>query len=305
MKRDTVNYSLVGLAVLLAFGLLIATLFAITGRRGAVSEYHVHFANVTGIGYGAPVYYEGFRIGQVTGVEPERHEGRTRYRVELAVRADWTIPDDSVAMRQASGLLADMAVGIREGLSPTPLPPGGELAGIEGGDVFSAMNDLASELTLLTRERLRPLVDTLTLRLDSIAGSLDDGVPALVSDSRALLERLNRAAAGLEELMSAPNREAIAAMLVDVRGVTADLKATQQRADGLLDALSGTVGENRPALRQSVLDIERTIGAVAQRINAITHHLESSSRNLDEFSREIRRSPNRLLFTPPADQVQE
>jgi phospholipid/cholesterol/gamma-HCH transport system substrate-binding protein len=305
MKRDTVNYTLVGLAVLIAFGLLIATLFAITGRRGAVSEYHVHFANVTGIGYGAPVYYEGFRIGQVSDVTPERHEGRTRYRVELAVRADWTIPDDSVAMRQASGLLADMAVGIREGASPNALPPGGELAGVEGGDVFSAMNDLAGELTLLTRERLRPLVDTLSLRLDSITGSIDDGLPSLVSESQALLERLNRAAAGLESLTSAPNQQAVAAMLADVRAVASDLKTTQQRADTLLDALAGTVDENRPALRQSVLDVERTIGAVAQRIDAITHHLESSSRNLDEFSREIRRSPNRLLFTPPADKVQE
>jgi phospholipid/cholesterol/gamma-HCH transport system substrate-binding protein len=305
MKRDTVNYTLVGIAVLAAFGLLVATLFAITGRGGAATHYHVHFSNVAGLGYGAPVYYEGFRIGQVDAVVPVREGGRTRYRVELAVREDWTIPSDSIAQRQASGLLADMAVGIREGSSPQPLAPGGELAGIEGGDVFAAMNDLAGELTLLTRDQLRPLVGTLADRLESITGSIDAGLPTLVQESQALLARLNNAAIGMEDLLAAPNREAVAGMLADVRQVASELQATRERADRLLAGLDDAVQENRPALQQSVADLERTIGAVAQRIDSITHHLESSSRNFDEFSREIRRSPNRLLFTAPADRIKE
>jgi phospholipid/cholesterol/gamma-HCH transport system substrate-binding protein len=305
MKRDTINYALVGVSVLVALGLLLATLFAITGRTGAATPYHVHFSNVAGLGYGAPVYYEGFRIGQVTAVQPVRVDGRTRYRVELAVREDWIIPADSVAQRQASGLLADMAVGIREGSSATPLPAGGELVGIEGGDVFTAMNDLAGELTILTRDQLRPMVDALSLRFESITGNIDSGLPLLVGEAQQLLGRLNRAAEGIEQMAAAPNREAIAATLQDVRAVASELGATQQRADQLLGSLVDTVDENRPALRQSLRDLERTISAVAQRIDVVTHHLESSSRNLDEFSREIRRSPNRLLFTPPADRVEE
>ena len=51
--------------------------------------------------------------------------------------------------------------------------------------------------------------------------------------------------------------------------------------------------------------MERAVSAVAQRIDSIAHHLESSSRNFDEFTREIRRNPNRLLFTPKADDVEE
>lgn len=305
MKRDNVNYVLVGVAVLVALGLLLATLVAITGRGGAATRYYVQFANVAGLGFGAPVYYEGFRIGQVTDIVPLRDGGRTRYRVVLALREDWPIPDDSIAQKQASGLLADMAVGIREGTSASMLPAEGELKGIEGGDVFSAMNDLAGELTVLTRERLRPLVDTLTTRIDSIAGTIDENAPALVQEAHGLLQRLNRAADGLNAVLDEPNRDAIAGTLRDVRAVAADLQATQARADALLASLGSTVEENRPALQQSIADLERTIGAVAQRIDAITHHLESSSRNLDEFSREIRRNPNRLLFTPKADEVVE
>ena len=303
MKRDSINYVLVGTAVLIAFGLLLATLLAITGRGGAASEYHVYYDNVTGLAYGAPVFYEGFRIGQISGIEPER-SAKTRYRVELALRSDWPIPDDSVAQLQSSGLLADMSVGIREGTSKQMLAVGSEIKGIAGGDIFGAMNDLAGELTVLSRERIRPLIETMATRLESISGTIDTNLPALVAETQKLMERLNHAAEGINGLVDQPNREAIAASLRDVRTVAGELKKTQARADALLASLNDTVAENRPQLRQTVLDLEQTVGAIAQRIDAITHHLESSSRNIDEFAREIRRNPNRLLFTPSADEVE-
>ena len=304
MKRDSINYVLVGTAVLVAFGLLIATLMTITGRSGTASEYYVYYDNVTGLAFGAPVFYEGYRIGQVSDIEPERKE-RTRYKVELALRSDWPIPDDSQAQLQSSGLLADMSVGIKEGESKRMLEPGAEIKGIAGGDIFAAMNDLAGELTILTRDRIRPLIDTLATRLDSISGTIDSNLPALVAETRSLMERLNRAAEGVNGLVDAPNRAAVAATLQDLRSVAAELKTTQARADALLVSLNATVDENRPELRQVVLDLEDTVGTVSSRIDAIMHHLDSSSRNIDEFAREIRRNPNRLLFTPPADEVED
>lgn len=304
MKRDSINYVLVGTAVLIAFGLLLATLLAITGRGGDSSAYFVYYDNVTGLAFGAPVFYEGYRIGQVSGIEPERGE-RTRYKVELALRSDWPIPDDSQAQLQSSGLLADMSIGIREGESRRMLEPGAQIQGIPGGDIFAAMNDLAGELTVLTRDRIRPLIDTLATRLDSISGTIDSNLPALVAETRSLMERLNRAADGVNGLLDTPNREAVAATLQDLRHVASELKTTQARADALLVSLNDTVDENRPELRQTVLDLEDTVGTVASRIDAIMHHLDSSSRNIDEFAREIRRHPNRLLFTPPADEVED
>lgn len=305
MRRDNVNYVLVGTAVIAALALLFFTLLTITGRAGATVEYHTEFSNVAGLGYGAPVFYEGFRIGQVVGITPQRIDGRTRYRVELALREDWQIPADSIAQRQASGLLADMTVGIREGTSSSMLAPGARITSIESGDVFSAVNDLATELTVLSQERLRPLVDTLATRVDSIAGTVDASAPALLSEAQRLLEQLNVAAASANRVLDTPNQEAIAGMLQDIRAVAAEVKTIRANADALLTTLQGAVDENRPALQQTVADLERTVGSVAQRIEAITRNLESSSRNFDEFSREIRRSPNRLLFTPPADKVEE
>jgi len=305
MKRDNINYVLIGIVVLVALGILLSTLAAITGRGGDTTSYYVQFANVSGLRFGAPVYYEGFKVGQVIGIEPQRETGRTRYRVELGVQSDWPIPSDSIAARQSSGLLADMAIGIREGSSPQTLAAGGELVGEEGGDVFAAMNELASELTVLSKERIRPLIETLAMRVDSLGATLDEGAPTLVLESQKLLERLNKAADSVNAVLDAPNRKAIAGTLHDVRALAAELKTTKAQADSLLASLNAAVEENRPGLRQSVADIELSIGVIAQRIDAITHHLESSSRNFDEFSREIRRSPNRLLFTAPQDEVEE
>lgn len=304
MKRDNVNYVLVGAAVLVAFVLLLATLVVITGSRGGNVGYHAYFDNVTGVRFGAPVLYQGFRIGQVQDIVPER-EGGTRYRVDIAVRKDWPIPADSVAQLQASGLLADVRVAIRGGASTTMLAPGAVLASEPGGDVFTAMNDLADELTVLTRDRIRPLVETLAVRIDSITGSIDTGLPALVSESTALLGRLNQSADNVNRLLGEDNRLVIGATLRDLRIVAADLRETQVQTHALIGALNETLSENRPEIRQVVVDLERAVSTIAQRMDSVAHHLDSSSRNFDEFSREIRRNPNRLLFSPKADDVEE
>jgi len=304
MKRDTVNYTLVGLAVVAAFGLLLFTLLAITGSRGSSTRYHARFEDVTGLRLGAPVLYQGFRIGQVAGIEPERAPA-LRYRVELALRSDWPIPIDSVAQLQASGLLADVRIAIRGGQSAALLAPGAELASAAGGDVFAAMNELADELTVLTRDRVRPLVETLATRVDSIAGSIDTGLPPLVAESQALLARLNRAADQANALMGEQNREAIAGTLTDLRALAADLRQTHEQTRALIEGLNGVVTDNRSQIHQLVSDLERVVGTLAQRMDTVAHHLDSSSRNFDEFAREIRRNPNRLLFSPKADEVEE
>jgi phospholipid/cholesterol/gamma-HCH transport system substrate-binding protein len=304
MKRDGINYSLVGLMVVVAFGLLLATLFAITGRSVNAVSYHARYANVTGLGYGAPVFYEGFRIGQVESIEPEREEGRTRYRVELSIRADWPIPEDSVAALQSTGLLADVAIAIREGDSPRMLAAGAELASREGADLFVTMANLADEVNALSRDRLRPMLEQLAQRLDSIGSAIDHSAPLLLAEAHELMTRLNRAADSVNAVLDAPNQEAIRNSLANVQRLSAELAATQARADALLDSLNATVDENRPELRAAVADLERTLGTIARRIDSITHHLESSSRNMDEFSREIRRNPSRLIYTPPKDRVE-
>jgi phospholipid/cholesterol/gamma-HCH transport system substrate-binding protein len=305
MKREHINDTLVGIAVLAALVLLLASLAVVTGRGGVSTSYFVTYRNVTGLKAGAPVFYEGFRIGQVGKIDPLRGAERTRYKVELAVRRDWPIPSDSVARLSSSGLLADVSIAIREGAAKDSLKAGAELKGEEGADVFAALNELAGEVTILTRERISPLVETLSHRVDSITTNLDSSTPLILGQAETLLKKLNEAALSVNDVLSTGNREQLSATLSNVRQVTGELQGTQRRLDSLLVDLKSTVAEDRPALRSAVADLAQITAALSHRIDSIAHNLESSSRNFNEFTREVRKHPNRLLVTPKADKVKE
>lgn len=305
MKRDTINYTLVGAVVVAALALLLVGLALITGRGIATDDYVVHYRNVTGLRYGAPVFYQGYRIGQVGKVTPQRNAEGTRYKVTLAIRHDWPIPQDSPARLQSSGLLADVSIGIREGASPQMLKPGGELKGEEGADIFAAMNELAGQVSELTRTQISPLIQTLSKRVDSITGTLDRSAPLIMDQTRALLDRMNRASDALNDVLKPENRAVVGAILRQVKGLSTELRKTRETLDQALGDLAGIAKENRPDVRRSVQDLGSVMEALSSRMDVITHHLESSSRNLDEFSREIRKSPNRLIIAPKGDKLED
>lgn len=305
MRRDNVNYVLVGAAVLAAIVLLLFALAAITGRGGASTAYYTHYRNVTGLRYGAPVFYQGYRIGQVGAIVPERDAQGTRYKIELDVRRDWPIPKDSIAHLTATGLLADVAVGISEGKEREMAAPGSELTGAESADIFSAMNELAGQISGLTRSQITPLIQTLSRRVDSITGAIDKGTPDIVEQSRKLLTQLNSVSASLNDVLKPDNRAALGAILANTKQMTEQLRETQQKLDDALGQLDSVARENRPGIRDSVADLRAVLGALSARIDSISQHLQTASRNFDEFSREVRKNPNRLLISPKADKVEE
>lgn len=305
MKRDNLNYVLVGALVLVAGVLLLFALAVITGRGGASTAYYTYYRNVTGLRYGAPVFYQGYRIGQVGAMAPERGKDGTRYKIELDVRSDWPIPQDSIARLTSTGLLADVAVGISEGKSARMAAPGSELAGAESADIFSAMNELAGQISGLTRTQITPLIQTLSRRVDSITGAIDKGTPDLVRQSQQLLKRLNHVSDSLDDMLKPDNRAAVAAILANTQEMTKQLRDTQQKLDDALGQLDSIARENRPGIRDSVTDLRAVLEALSGRMDSISQHLENASRNFDEFAREVRKNPNRLLISPKADKVEE
>jgi phospholipid/cholesterol/gamma-HCH transport system substrate-binding protein len=305
MKRDNVNYLLVGIVVVVAFVLFLGTLTMITGRTGGTADYYSHYRNVSGLRYGAPVFYEGFRIGQVGAIDPERTDKGVSFKVELSVRKDWPIPKDSIARMTSTGLLADVAIGITEGVSKDPAPPGSELRGAESADIFAAMNELAGQITILTRDQIAPLIKNLSQHVDSIASVIDKNTPELVEQSKVLLSRLNIVSESMNDVLRPDNRAAISAVLANTRDLTKELKSTQQKLDDALGQLDSIAKENRPGMRDSVDDLRAILAALSGRTESIMQHLEVASRNIDEFAREVRKNPNRLLIAPKGDKLQE
>ena len=305
MKRDTINYVLVGAVVSVALVLLLVGLALITGRSGAATDYFVEYRNVTGLRYGAPVFYEGYRIGDVGDIEPERNANGTRYKVTLSVKRDWTIPKDSVARLQSSGLLADMSIGIKEGSSKQVLAPGAEIKGAENADIFAAVGELAGQVSTLTRDKISPMITMFSQRVDSITGSLDDSAPEILGQAQTLLGKLNGASDALDDLLKPQNRAAVASILGNVEGLSGELRETRKTLDQTVGELADIARENRGDIRGAVTDLATVMASLSSRMDVITHHLESATRNLDEFSREIRRNPGQLLRSPEPDKLED
>jgi len=303
MKRDTVNYVAVGGFVAAAMIGLAVLLFAITGRSGLMDNYTVQYRNVSGLKYGTPVYYQGYGIGQVDEITPVHNGGGTRYRVGISVQNGWPIPKDSIAAIMATGLLADVSIAIMEGQSAEILEPGSELRGQEGGDLFVALNEVANEIRSLAQNNIRPMIEQLT-------ASLGAGGPIL-GDVQKLLAKLNEGADGLNQMVGPDNRRELAQILqqasrasTNAQLLTAQLLETRKQMDRLMAQANGLMDDTRPEAKLAVRELRASLQAISERIDTVMQQLDVTTRNMQEFSREIRANPNRLLSgSPPTDEV--
>ncbi|TDJ31930.1 MAG: MCE family protein, partial [Gammaproteobacteria bacterium] len=149
MKRQHINYLVVGVVTIALFGLLGVVLLKIIGRSGPMDSYYVHYRAVAGLQNGTAVFYEGFPVGQVDLVTPERTEDFTRFRVDVSITRGWQIPDNSQATI-STGLLAGVAIDIKEGDSQRMLTPGSEIPAVDGVGFMAALNDIANDMRNLS-----------------------------------------------------------------------------------------------------------------------------------------------------------
>lgn len=314
MKRERVNYTAVGSFVLLSLAALFYLLLQLTGSGSNQVSYRVLYPGVHGIVAGTPVFYQGYRVGTVASIKPGSQSGDSLFELTLAVSADQPIPDDSIAHVFESGLLGTVSIDIRGGDSIRPLSPGAIIKGAQREDLLGAINAAADEYRRLSSEQLRPLVGRLNQRVDSLADVVEDGARALITDLHQLTASLNRSADQLETILSASNSQHITATLDNLETFSADaaklgsemrrsnreLSQVLGNADKLLINANQMVSENRPNIKASLQDLRNTLHVVSEKISSITHHLDGSSRNLHEFSRQIRQNPGLLMgSTPP------
>lgn len=281
------NYTLVGGFVLLMIVVGVVAVVLLSGISGSTDRYLVPYANVMGLGDGAPVSFQGYRVGRVESIGPAEDGG---FLVEISVERGWPIPEDSVARMVASGLLAAVALDITAGESETLLTPGDRIQGRERDDVFSVVSKAASQLGDMIRS------------LDPLMTELSDGAPEIVANVRELTEQLNETATRLDTIVSDGNAKRVDAILAELQGASrsvsslaAELKGTRADFDALLERVDGVVGSNQADLRQAVVDLRATTGALARSADHFSDNLVTASQNLVEFSDDIRRDPSVLV----------
>jgi len=338
MRHERINYALVGLFVIIMALLFMAMVYRVTGKSGPVDLYSVIYDNVQGLKYGTPVYYEGYQVGQVEKVDPLHQGERLRYRVVSSVTRGWPIPVDSVARIVTSGLLAARSIDVRQGESRELLTPGSEIQGEGAVSLMSAINEaanqfrlfatrlqpmlenlsdrfsrLATSLDSVTREELRPLLRTtreeLTPLLRTTRRRIDEAGP-LLEKADTLLVSLNQSSRRLEQLLGRENQESIRHIVttletsaVNLNGLLYRIEETRQQMNQVLHDIDHLATDNRQQLRELVGNLHHSLEVVAQQIDSVTYNLDGATRNMNEFTRQIRENPALLLRGAPQPEV--
>ena len=308
MKRDNINYLAVGGFVLAGLVVLLVVLYKLTGRVGDSEPYHAYYSNITGLTDGSRVTYEGYQVGFVAGVEPEQTPDGTRYRVEMRIKHGWKIPADSVARIYAAGLLAETVINIEEGKRRDYLQADAEIVGQQGADMFAALSTVANDIGGLTQDTIKPLLENLNRQVSGLGGELEARVPRILTDVESMVSKLDQSADGLSKILSAGNTQRVGNVIGDVEAtarnfhaLSASLQGTQTQLDALLQDAQGLVGGNQEDLRAAVLGLRKALDTVSREVDGILYDLQGASRNMYEFSRELRGNPGLLLNGRPAE----
>ena len=320
MRSNTVNYAVVGAFVVAMLIGLIVSIALLTGRTGATDPYHAVYDNVTGVKFGTQVLYEGYPIGQVETVTPVEQEGRMRFRVDLGVKAGWRIPENSIATIAAPGLLSAITISISAGDSRTPLKPASRIPAREQANVFAAMSSVAADVSALAQDSLKPLLSSVTKLLEGdaqvlvrdlsrLATDLSEQLPRIAQNVDEFAGKMNQSSDEIQELFKPENRKKLEESFDNANRASADfarlaseLAASRIAVDDLLKTANETLAGSRPEVERTLGELRFVVESIARRIEAVNQNLEGASRNMYEFSRQIRQNPGLLLGgRPPED----
>ena len=291
MRDDKRNYIVVGAFVITMLAALILWIAVLSGRTGATDGYYIVYGNVLGLKTGGEILYEGFPVGHIEGISPVEREGRRSYRLDVSVKRDWPIPEDSVAEVTAAGLLSAYVIDIQAGESQTLLEPGSEIEGQEAQAMLSAVNAVADEVLKVIEESLRPML-----------ASFAEGAPGIVDNVEQFTAELNETVDQINAILSPVNVERVGQILQNLDSATGEfatliegLGETRQLVGGLITKLDALLEEDQGELSVAIRDLRHTLASISRRIDSITSDLESTTRNLNEFSRQLRENPGVLV----------
>ena len=312
-QRDQV---FVGLFILIAAAVLIGMVFAISGAFGRTSKaYHAYFPFAGGLERGATVRYAGGpKVGRVEklAIDPQNP---ARIDVVFSVQTDLPVKTDSHVKIMSISPLGDNHLEVLPGGAQTALAPPG----------FLLPSDTYLDFNVLTAQ-----INDLAPQAKLLIQSLNDRAAEL----KVTVDRVN-------ELLSAENRANLSATLAGTRGVIEEnrpqIKSTIQHLDSVsqklepllqdlhkdseeanqaLTHLDAVLGENSADVRQSVIELRKSLttltditGRLDQTLDVNTENIDELldnfrrvSQNLKEFTNTIKRRPYTLIrATNPPD----
>jgi phospholipid/cholesterol/gamma-HCH transport system substrate-binding protein len=290
--------AMVGLFVLIASAVLIATVFALSGAfGGAAATYRAYFPFAGGLEPGATVRYAGGpKVGRVEKLQLDPKDP-SRIEITFSVRSGLPVKTDSHVKIMSLSPLGDNHLEIVPGSEKAALASTGAILASDPYVDFNALTAKVNEIAPQAQQLLKTLNDRAT-------------------ELKVTVNRVN-------ELINDKNRENLSVTLADARGMIAEnrapvkstvqnLNSASRKLDPLLDDLRKTsaqanealnhidtlIGENRADLRQAVKDLRESLATVSDLTGRLDQTLDVNSDNIDELLENLRHvSQNLKEFT--------
>ena len=285
MKNDQRNYIIVGVFVIAMIAGLILWIALLSGATGATDTYRTRYDSVLGLSAGGTqVFFNGFQIGKIESIERAEDGAEKMFVLEISIKKGWQVPEDSRAEITAAGLLSTNVVNINRGSSTSYLEPGDEILSFEASNLMAELSDTAAGFNQFLKTTLKPQIETI---VGDLQGTMDQVNVLLSTENTGRVGSILR---NLEDVSQ------------EVQGLTDGLGSTRETLDGVI----GKVGElitdvdqliesNKDDLGASVTDLHESLEALSRHTEAIAINLEATTRNMNEFSQQIREDPSLVL----------
>lgn len=299
----------VGIFVIVAASLLVATVFALTGVfASSTRTYHAKFPNAAGLEPGATVRFGGGpKVGRVEKLSIDPADP-SLMDMEFTVKNEIPVKTDSHVAILSFSPLGDNHMEVRAGSPNAPRAPNGATL---PSDPYVGFNDLTAQINKMAPQA------------QELLANLNDRVNQL----KITIDRVN-------ELLSDKNRENVSATLSDLHGMLAEnrpqikktlnnvsdasekigplldqIHKTIDQANGTLNKVDGMLGDNKDDIRASVKKLRESLEHVASlttqldlmldnndyNIEELLNNLRIVSENLKEFTSTIKTRPSTLI----------
>lgn len=288
----------VGLFVLLAAAVLIATVFTLSGAFGSsAATYRAYFPFAGGLEPGAAVRYAGGpKVGRVEKLQLDPKDS-SRIEITFSVKSGLPVKTDSHVKIMSLSPLGDNHLEIVPGSEKATLAASGTILQAEPYVDFNALtakiNDIAPQAQQLLKtlnDRAGELQVTIARVNDLLSDSNRANLSATIADAHGLIaENRGPVKATLQNLNSATQK---------LEPLLQDLRKTSAQASETLNHVDALIGENRADVRQAVIDLRESLATVNDLTGRLDQTLDVNSDNIDELLENLRHvSQNLKEFT--------
>ena len=278
----------VGLFVIVAAALLIATVFSLTGVfASATRTFNAKFPNAAGLEPGTTVRYAGGpKVGRVEKIQIDP-ANPALMDMTFSVKNDVPVKTDSHVAILSFSPLGDNHLEVKAGSAAAPRASDGAWLPAEP---YVGFNDLTAEINQLTPQA-KELLTNLNERVTQLRITLDR-VNDLLNDKNR-----DNVSASLAELrgMLAENRPQIKSTLNNVNQASAKIGPLLDQIHGTIDQANGTlkkvdslVGDNKEDIRASVIKLRESLENLSQISAQLKRTLDNNDYNIDELLNNLR-----------------